>query len=314
MNMTIKESNKNVVDGLTDRDFGVRKEAEDNVSKYLRIRQREEGYARKFFNVQEVGPSDLHKQVDTPLPVIVKDMEPNSAGAYSVPFGQSPMDANLDAPRYRLMFDRIMSRRYVADVNELLTYDMDIRQIFNDFILKDILAEEDRKFMLVVEAIVGTVNVINPLVGACQWITAGALSRETLAHAMKGLPSTKNRLNVSAILINNVTIWDVVALNRLELGGDLAEEMFLNGFIERNIMGVKWLITIKSDLVADHNIYEFAAPEFLGDFAVLDNVTMSSKHEDFIISFFAYECVAAAIMNIAAVAKVSFTGSLTQWR
>ena len=48
-----------VVDGLTDKDYGIRKEAEDNVSKYLRIRQREEGFARKFFNGQEVKPSDL---------------------------------------------------------------------------------------------------------------------------------------------------------------------------------------------------------------------------------------------------------------
>lgn len=314
----IKMMNDSVITGLTSSENGIRKQAEDKVNNYLRLRQREEGFARKFYDVADVTPADLDKQVDTPLPVIVKDMEPNSAGAYSVPFGTSPMDSNLKAPRYRVMFDRIMSRRYVADVNELLTYDMDIRQIFNDFILKDILAEEDRKFMTVVDTIVkvdsGGLNTVNPTLEACQYIEAGALDRPNLANAMRGLPTTNRRLNPSAALINNITIWDVVALDRTAIGGDLAEDFFTNGFTERQIMGLKWNITIKNDLVADNEMYMFAAPKYLGDFFVLDNICMSTKHEDFILSFYAYECVGATVANIAAVAAVTFTNNPINWR
>jgi len=313
-NLDTRVVNETVISGLTSSDAGIRKEAQDNVNRYLRLRQREEGFARKFYDVVEVTPNDLDKQVDTPLPVIVKDMEPNSAGAYTGPFGTTPMDSNLTAPRYRVMFDRIMSRRYVADVNELLTYDMDIRQIFNDFILKDILGEEDRKFMLTVNAMLTAKNTVSTILNSCTYIDGGTFSRAALTHAMKGLPSTNRRLNPAAVLVNNILIWDVVAFTRDTIGGDLSEELFLNGFTERTIMGVKWIITIKNDLVGDNTMFMFAEPKYLGDFMVLDNVTMSSKHEDFIISFFAYESVGCTVMNIAAVARVDFGAAAKSWR
>ena len=306
--------NETVLNSLTNDNPMIVKEAQQGINTYLRLRQREDGFARKFYEVLEVTPADFDKQVDTPLPVIVKDMEPNSAGAYTIPFGTTPMDSNISAPRYRIMFDRIASPRYTADVNELLTYDMDIRQIFNDFILKDILAEEDRKFILVANSIVGTVNTPNALLGACQWITCGALNRTNLTNAMRGLPSTNRRLNPAAALVNNLTIWDIVAFTRNDIGGDLAERLFVNGFTEGQIMGIKWIITIKNDLVPDGYMYMFTEPKYLGDFCVLDNVTMSTKHEDFILSFYAYESVGGTIANIAGVCLAQFTGTPKNWR
>jgi hypothetical protein len=306
--------NESVINALRSDDPLMRKEAQENTSDYLRIRLREDGFTRRFFNPANITPADLDRQVDTQKPVIVRDMEPNSAGAYSLPFGTTPMDNYIRAPRYRVMFDRIESRRYYADVNDLLTYEMDIRQILNDFILKDIMAEEDRKFMLVVDTTVGTVNTVNPILGSCQYITVGAMNRQSIAHAMKGLPSTNRHLNPAKALVNNITVWDVVAQPREQIGGSLAEELFVDGFAERKIMGLNWAITIKTDLVADSSAYMFAEPKFLGDFFILDDVTMSSKNEDYMLSFFAYECVGGTIMNTAAVAKVDFSGDQKDWR
>jgi hypothetical protein len=313
-NPEVKMLNESIVNGLISSQDGLRKEAQEGVNDYLRLRMREDGFARRILPPVSVTPADLDRQVDTPKPVIVKDIEPTSAGAYTVPFGTTPMDHYIAAPRYRVMFDRILSRRYNADVNNLLTWDMDIRQILNDFLLKDIMAEEDRKFMLVVDAIAGTVNTVNATLGSCQWITVGAMNRASLSHAMKGLPSTNRHLNPAMALVNNITIWDVVALTREEIGGDLAEELFVNGFAERQIMGLKWAITIKTDLVEDSELYMFAEPKYTGDFFVLDDVTISTKHEDYFLEFFAYESVGATIQNAAAVAKVTFDGTQRNWR
>ena len=311
----VRMINETVVGGLTSDDNGLRKEAQDNVSNYLRIKQREDGFARKHYNVVEVGAKDLDKQVDTPLPTIVKDIEPNSAGAVTVPFGTVPMDTNITAGRYRVMFDRIASKRYTADVNTLLTYDMDIRAILNEFILKDILAEEDRKWIVTVDSICGTVNVPDAIVGACHYITVGAMSRQSLTHAMKGLPSTNRRLSPASVLINNLTIWDVVGIMTRDVaGGDLSEELLISGWVTRKMLGVNWNITIKSDLVEDDVMYMFAEPKYLGDFMVLNNVTMSTKHEDYILQFFAYESVGCTVQNIAAVAKAEFSGTQKDWK
>lgn len=312
-NIDVRVLNETFINGLKSEDPHLKKEAQEGASDYLRIRMREDGFTRRLFQPENVTPADFDRQVDTPKPVIVRDMEPNSAGAYSIPFATTPQDNYVRGPRYRVMFDRIASRRYREDVNNLLTYDMDIRQILNDFLLKDIMAEEDRKFIATANTIVGTVNTVNATLGACQYITVGALTRQSIAHAMKGLPSTNRHLNPAKVLVNNITIWDVVALDRTAVGGDLAEEIFVNGFGERQIMGVNWAISIKTDLVPNNIIFEFAEPKFLGDFFILDDVTLSSKHEDYFISFFAYESVGCTIANSAAVAKVSFSGTQRNW-
>jgi hypothetical protein len=316
----IKATNETLVNSLSSSNPELQKEASNGVNEFLRLRAREDGFARRVIPPVQVSASDFDRQADTVKPVIVKDVEPNTPPAYSVPFGAVPFNQYIDAPRYRVMFDRIMSQRFTADVANLLTYDMDIRQIFNDLMLKDILAEEDRKFMVVVDTIVGTKNDVtasNPRfveVGAAGYVEAGPLDRTSLAHAMKGLPSTNRHLNPSVALINNVTIWDVVALSREEVGGDLAQEMFQNGFAEREIMGLKWYITIKTDLVADNSVYYFASPKFIGDFYTFEDVTVSTKHENFLFEMFAYEMLGCTIKNSAAVARVDYTNTLSPWK
>jgi len=312
--------NETVIGNLTSPDMGIQKEAQNGVTDYLRIRAREDGFLRRIQPPIPVTPADLDRQVDTVKPVIVKDVEPNTPAAYSVPFGAVPMNHYIDAPRYRVMFDRIMSHRFIADVANLLTYDMDIRQIFNDLMLKDILAEEDRKYMVVVNAVVGPQNepsaADNPHVaevaaqGNC---TLGAMTRATLAQSMKALPSTNRHLNPAVGLINNITIWDICALDRTAVGGDLAEELFLNGFTERQIMGLRWFITIKTILVPKNVVYYFAAPKFLGDFYTFEDVTVSTKHENYLFEMFCYEMIGATLKNAGAVARAAFSGSLEQW-
>lgn len=318
LNTEIHARNENAIQGLTSSDPVIQKEANSDVTEYMRLRAREDGFARRIQPPVPVTPADLDRQVDTVKPVIVKDVEPDTPAAYSVPFGTVPMNHYIDAPRYRVMFDRIMSHRFIADVANLLTYDMDIRQIFNDLMLKDILAEEDRKYMAVVNTVVGPqydgVNTNNQAannprvseVGAVGNITVGPMSRAALAQSMKGLPSTNRHLNPAVGLINNVTIWDVVALDRNQIGGDLSEELFRDGFTERQIMGLTWFITIKTDLVPNNVVYHFAAPKFLGDFYTFEDVTCSTKHENYLFEMFCYEMIGATIKNSGAVSRSEF--------
>ena len=306
--------NQTIVNSLSSDVPAIRKEAQDGLGDYLRIRAREDGFLRSILPPIAISHDDLDRQRDTFKPVRVEDMEPSSPAAISVPFGTSPVDHFVRGPRYSIMFDRIMSRRFATDKNDLLTYNMNINQILENLLLKDIMAEEDRKWILVSNTTVGTLNAINAELGARQFISVGALDRVTLAHARKGLPSTNRHLNPSVALINNILIWDVAALDRTEIGGDLAEELFINGFAERTIFGTKWLITIKTDLVADDEMYQYAAPEYLGRFYTLDDITVSTKFEDYWIEFFAYESIGASLANTAAVAKVTFSGSFTDWK
>lgn len=60
----------------------------------------------------------------------------------------------INAPRYHVDFDRVRLPKFhdISSVTEptdrcaaIKTYDMDIRKVFNDMMLKDILAEEEAK-------------------------------------------------------------------------------------------------------------------------------------------------------------------------
>ena len=132
---------------------GMQKEAQDAVTDFIRMRMREEGFTRQIIPPVQVTDDDLDKQVDTDKPVIICEKEPDSPAAISVPFGTLPINRYIRGIRFRVMFQRIMSPRFVKDVNELRTYDQDIRQILSDNALKDMQAEEDGKFIATVDTI-----------------------------------------------------------------------------------------------------------------------------------------------------------------
>ena len=76
----IRTANETLLKCLTSNDSAVRKEAADMVSDYLRLKNREDGFARKILPPQTITSSNLDRQVDTPDPVVVIDMEAESAG------------------------------------------------------------------------------------------------------------------------------------------------------------------------------------------------------------------------------------------
>jgi len=286
---------------------GMEKTAQDAVNEYIRVRMREDGFLRRIIPPVQITNDELDRQVDTDKPVKVVDKEPQSPAAISVPFATLPMNRYIRGPRFRVMMDRIMTTRFTKDIDELRTYDMDIRQILSDNSIKDMLAEEDGKYIATCNSLLGSQGATVTETGTVQWkAIAGGITRDTLAEAMKIMPSTPNHLNVSTVLVNNVTIWDIVKFGRDEVGGDLAQELLERGFAERELLGVRWIVTIKRDLVPDGSIFMFAEPKFLGKFYILEDTTMYIDRKAFMLEFFAYESIGACIANVAAVARADF--------
>lgn len=306
---TTRLVNDTVLNRLVSDDSGLRKEANDAINDYTRIKMREDGFLRRILPPVQISNDELDRQVDTDKPVKVVDKEPDSPAAVSVPFASLPMNRYIRGPRYRVMFDRILTPKFTKDVDELRTYDMDIRQILSDNSIKDLLAEEDGKWIATVNSLLGgAVNTVLTDTGVAQWVSiAGGVTRDTMAEAMKVLPRTPSHLNAATILVNNVTIWDYVKWGRDEVGGDMSQELLRTGFAEREMMGVRFIITIKRDLVPDGTIFMFAEPKFMGKFFVLEDTTMYLDRRAYMLEFFAYESIGACIANVASIARVDFT-------
>ncbi len=308
--MTQEESkllNEAIFEKLSSRDPALEKQAVDAVNDFTRTKMREDGFYRRLMPPIPISNDDLDRQVDTDKPVKVVDKEPDSPAAISIPFATLPTNLYIRGPRYRVMFDRIVTPRFTKDVDELRTWIMDIRQVLSDNAIKDMLAEEDGKFIRAVNTALVGAGLTVPTSGVVQHeVIAGGITRDTLWDAMKVMPNTPSNLEVHAVLLNNITIKEVAKFSRNEMGGDLSSDIMKNGWSLQEFMGVKWIITIKKGLIPTNTMYHFADPKFIGKSYVLEETTMYIRREAYMLEFFAYETMGGTIGHTSGLARVDF--------
>ena len=294
-------------------DRGETKKAQDAATDYTRTQVREESFAFKILPPEKATDDMLDRDIDERLRIIW-EKEPDGPAAKWVPLQTIPEGEYITSSRYIIPFARVLTPKFEKDLDELRTTRMDIRKILTDNSIKDGLKEIDGKFMTTVDSIVkagGTPNTPSPITGKTQWITTtDPLNRETFAEAKKLLPrgttNGKFRLRNYCALMNDVTAQNLLKLNRLEIGGDLAQEYWKNGLTTDTIMGVKCIFTIKDDLVKDNHVYFFAAPEFLGKCFYLTDWTMFMKKEAYFVEMFSYWLGGFAFGNVAGMALCQF--------
>jgi hypothetical protein len=307
----VKISNASFLSKVSSDNPALVKEAADGVNDYTRVKMREEGFLRKILPPITITSDQIDRSVETDKPVKIVDMEPDSPAAMMVPFATNPSNRYLKAPRYRVAFARIQTRQYAKDVDELHTYHMDLRQIISDNAIKDMLAEEDSKWIKAITNVLVAPEATVPETGAVQWKTlVGGITRDNLAESLKIQPRTFARLESKTGLINHISVKDLLKFTRDVAGGDVSQDMFLNGFSEQKIMGVNWIVTIKQDLVPEDTIFYFTEPQALGKFYILEDATMFLEKRAWMIQFFAYECIGASIGNVAGVVRVDFNGEV----
>jgi hypothetical protein len=286
---------------------GLEKKAYDAVNDFTRTKMREDGYLRKIIPLAMVTNDDLDRQADTDKPVIVVDKEPDSPAAITIPFGALPISLYIRAPRYRVHFQRLATPRFVKDVSELRTWKMDIRQVLSDNSIKDLLAKEDTQLQSAVTTLLVGQNVVQPNSGVVQWeAIPGGISRQTLEDSFKIMPSTNSHLEVNTVLINNVTIREVMKFGRDEMGGDMSQEVFKNGWTDVEFMRAKWIITIKRNIVPDDTMFHWADPKFIGKFFGLEDTTLYVKREAYMLEFFSYEELGGSIGNVTGITRADF--------
>lgn len=287
---------------------GMVKTAIDAVNDFTRTRMREDGFYRRVMPPLTISNDELDRQMDTDKPVKVVDKEPNSPAAISIPFATLPINVYIRGPRYRVMFDRIVTPRFTKDVDELRTWVMDIRQVLSDNAIKDMLAEEDSKFITAVNAAMIGADTAVPYNGnVVQWETIeGGITRETVLDALKIMPRGPSHLEVETILLNSVTIKEIQKWGRDEMGGDFAQDIAKNGWSETTFMGKRLIVTIKRELVPDDTMFMFADPKFIGKNYELEPTVMYIRREAYMLEFFSYQTTGGSIGHTGGLARADF--------
>ena len=309
----IRQTNQLFLDLL---ESGQVKEAADIATEFTRMRVRESAFVERILPSQKLSNDQLDKQVFTEHPVKVVEREPGNPASYTVPYGGMPEEFYFRGDRYAVHFDRIMTPKFLKDVGELRTTEYDIRQIISDNAALDMDEHLDSKFIETVLTIVsngaadldtpnGGENVAQPVTGVVQnQHIAADISRETIFDMMKVLPQTPTRAETATVLLNNITIKDVAKFGRDEFGGDLAQEVMINGFAERTFGGARWIVTIKHELVPNNVFFLFTEPKYIGKHFTLEDTTMHLEKRAFMLEFFSYRECGLTIGNIASVARV----------
>ncbi len=296
-----------IFDDLHSRDPGRIKVAEDAVTDFTRTKMREDGFFRRIMPPVKVNNNQLTRQLGHDDPVVIVDLEPNSPAAISVGFATMPQTLYIRGDRYLVPFDRILTPRFTKDVAQLRTWIMDIRQVLSDNAIKDMLAEEDTKFLRAVNTAMVGPDLVVPTSGVIQHeMIDGGITRDSLWDGMKIMPNTPSNLEVHTVLINNITIKEVCKFTHNEMGGTLSEQIMRDGWSLQRFMNADWLITIKKGLVPTNTLYYFADPKFIGKSYTLEDTVMYIRREAFMIEFFAYETLGAAIGYTSGLARADY--------
>ena len=312
-NLNIEVLNREIIEAISDADDGVIKSASSAGSNMIRRRIREDGFSRNILPPKAVTNDQLDRVADHDRPVMIEDMEPESRGAKSIPFGDTADTEFYYGSKYVCSFNAITTPEFTKDINELRTYRMDLRRVITDNALRDIQAEEDWQFISAVDQIVGTENTNDGLGGRTQNFTVAKSNGNHFDRAdyVEVLSKLENaNLNNGVFLMNRKTAKTFLTFNRSEIGGDLSQSLLTDGLSalqEAKIFGVKHLFTIKADMVPDDVVYCFAEPDYLGKFYTLQEPTMYVEKKKDILRFSARETLSVTFANLAGVARIRFT-------
>jgi len=307
--LTQNEFNERVWEQIAQSGDGTLKVASEQSSSWVKRQIREDGFARLILPFETVTDADLTKHEDSELPVVIGEMEPDSAGAVTLSFNDGPESAFFRGENFITYFSKISTPEFTKNIDELRTWRYNLRDIVTDNAIRDMSAEEDGRFIKTVDKITGSTADQAGESGAVQYYeVTGGITRSTYKETLRML--TRRNLNNGVFLMNRDTAVEFAGWTRDEIGGDLSQDIFNKGISalkEARIMGVRHIFTIKRDLVPDNVVYQFAEPDYLGKAYILSDITMYVKKERDMIRFSAEEKIGMTIANVAAVNRCIFT-------
>lgn len=271
---------------------GQEKSAAELGTDWLRTQVRESGFIRQIVPFEPLDKSKIQKSLVNDKFYTIEEKEPDSPAAATVPFRTGPISFYIRPKRYPVGFSVIQSQRAVKDTAELWSYNQDVRKIISDNSVKDMSAEEDGRALTAMEALLLGPDIVMPYSGVAQWQTvSGGIDRNTTQEALSIMEKTESHFSPATTLVNNVTIRQILKWGRDEFGGDGSQDLLIDGFTYETFMRVKWIITIKRNLVPDMRMYFFGPTNCLGKAYEVEAPTMYIKREGREISFFHYEMV-----------------------
>ena len=300
------------------------KEAQDEGSRFIRSKLRQESFAREILEPVEIGADEIDRDEHTDQPKKIIEKEPDSVATF-VTFKGSGQRTFFRGPRYSVTFGKIETEHFMKSKFELLTYQNDIRKILTDNSVKDMADVEDQKFIETIKAAMtqvgGTIQLGVNQGDPDQFAVADLKDANDLD--CNGKPLTKNliaqlyqnmtmqKMPIGKLLMTKSTFMEVLKFDHTEVGNDIVSAHYRDGIAgEEKLFGVPVITTIKNDIIDDNEIYLFAPENYLGNFFLLQDATLFIKQEADMIEFWSYSAPGIGIGNCNGIRRLHNFGSI----
>lgn len=316
--------NAKIMEAISSDDHNLLKKAELAFTDVTRTQLREKCFTFEIMAAQQVGINDLDRDL-TAVNRMIFDLEVDSPGSKWVALQGIPDGEYIQDSRYQVLFSMLMTPKFNKTIQELYSVKQDIRKMLTENAIKDGLAAIDGKFIETVRTITGdtlaadagNVSRRQVVTKKVQYMdfTAGSgdtgLTRANLVDALAMLPrgnaKGKFRLKNNLMLMNDVTAQQIMKWDRNTYGDDTPGTFVREGLTHDKLFGLKWISTIKDDIIADGEVFFFAAPDFLGRCLYIDDWTTFLKKEGPFIETYSYWYGGISIGNLAGVGYAKFS-------
>ena len=275
-------------------DNGLTKEAGVAMSAFVRQKLREDGFTRKILMPTMVTAAELDRQL-TEEPTIIVEKEPDSVAA-NIPFLGRPEPRYFTGVRYPVTFTKIQSAEFKKSKFELATYRTDIRTVLQENSVKDLQKQEDLNFY--------SSSVAIAQANGNYYNVGGGLTVPNLMTAVKYL--TQKQVPIGTILMTQSLYADLLKQPATQLGSPLASDLTRGAISLDNFFGWKIIVTNKNDILPDNRVIIFTAPEYLGQFYLLQDATVFLETKADMVSFTTYEAPGIGIGNVNGMVVVDF--------
>jgi hypothetical protein len=293
-------------------DAGQMKAASDLGTDMIRERFREKSFAKAMFTWTTTTNDDLVPQLESEENMRYFNYEVDSPASMQIGLYGNPNNYVFGGRRGAMKFFRVITPRMYKDVNEMRTYDYDIRRVIADNIVRDMSLEFDGALLTgIFFAVGGAPGTISEWSSAPQWVQhGGSYGRETVTRLKEQMirVNLDRGLTVKHALCNTVTALQPALFGRDEAGGDMAQDLLKDGVTFDDWGGLTWTVSIKRNMIEDGTIYTFTDEDHFIRCSILQETTMHIDSKLDIIEFVAMDNSGMLLANMRGAGRTDLLG------
>ncbi len=275
------------------------KVAEEKGKSYIKSRIREKGFLRKVIEPLGIGQSEVRRnQHDDGVHKLV-DLDVDTE-AVILNFRSTPKAQYVAGKRGRIDFNTIASKIFEKKQSELISYEMPITKVLEQYAALEIQTKEDKQFYaLMLKAIAGDPS---------RDVASGdaTVTRENLAASLKMLHA--KQLNTTLLLMTEMLFDDVLGWGSDSVGESLATKITIEGYSSPTLLKRKLAVTNKSDIIDPKHVWHFCEPEFTGRFYILNGLKFEIHMKFGMLQWMSWQESGMGILNKNSVARIRYTG------